>query len=61
MMCAIGIIIAVIIIVKCFQKYKSSGIFVAEQLETIVCGFFKIAEADNVAVTFYGVEYSVSA
>ena len=60
-MCAVGVIIPVIIVLEWFQKDKAAGILVAEQLQTIVCGFFKIAETYDVAVALDGVEYAVGA
>ena len=52
-------IIAEIVVIECFQQDKSSGILVSESLEAFIGSFFKIPEADDVAVVFYGIQYAV--
>ena len=61
MMFAVGGCVAVVIVGKRSQDYIARRVFVAKERECAVGFGFEVAEVDNVAAVFYGVEYAVGA
>ena len=55
------LLVTIVVVIKGSHQHNAAGILVAKQSQTLVGGFFQIAEADDVAAVLHGIQYAVGA